>query len=198
MEECGMDSVFRIVKTLNPTEEVYFLQDWGAADKSDIEDWVRLLKKGLSKEGKDDGTPCDYDLNNLQWSSQAILSSLDLQLWSEIEKEVSFDATGPEVLIAVIERKQQVNSSSIRHLVDKLKGLHIAKEPGQDVETFADKVVELARRIEGTGGAPSDLATLVAGTFLGSDSRQFDLEAIIQHKAADRPRSKVTWESLVR
>ena len=66
------------------------------------------------------------------------------------KKDLGYDATGSEIFLAATHQLQLTNASSIRTLVDKLKGLKIADEPGQDVDEFAKKVAEIATRIEGT------------------------------------------------
>ena len=43
-EDCGMDTVFRIM-TKQGTVETYILQDWGEADKNMIKEWVNELKE---------------------------------------------------------------------------------------------------------------------------------------------------------
>jgi hypothetical protein len=46
-------------------------------------------------------------------------------------------------------------STAVRALVDELKNLSLLKEPGQDVDIFGGRVVELCRRISSTGMRPS-------------------------------------------
>jgi len=161
-EERGLDTVFRI--KIDAAKEVYLLEEWGMAEVDTATEWVTELKDGVLDHSKSDGSRCaicQYDLSNLSWSGKALLNSIDLDLWSEIEKELSYDASGPEVFSAIISRMQQTNSSSVRKLVDELEGLKLTQEPAQNVETFANKVLEKAKRIEGTGLAPRDLGALV-------------------------------------
>ena len=84
---------------------------------------------------KSDGTnlpPCDYGLDNLMWSGTAILNSVSLPLWETVEKDLGIDASDPETFAAVVYKLQQVSSTAVRALVDKLKSLSLIKEPGQD------------------------------------------------------------------
>ena len=159
MEECGMDSIFRIYDE-GLDKERYLLEDWGAAKKEVVGDWVRKLSEGM--------TACPYDLDNLRWSGKALLASIDLKLWSRIEKDLPLggDVTGPEVLRVIVLHLQQINSSSVRQLVKELEKLKLRDEPGQNVLTFGDKVLEVARRIDRTGMAPKDLTLVVASRFL--------------------------------
>jgi hypothetical protein len=62
-----------------------------------------------------------------------------------------------------------------------LKNLSLLKDPNQDVEIFGGLVVELCRRITGTGMAPADLVVLAEATFLSSNMLSFKLKAIAIH-----------------
>ena len=57
---------------------------------------MRKLSEGM--------TACPYDLDNLRGSGKALLSSIDLELWTRIEKNLFLgeDATGPEVLSMIV------------------------------------------------------------------------------------------------
>jgi hypothetical protein len=47
--------------------------------------------------------PCNYDLDNLKWSGNAILNSVSLPLWETVKEDlVGVDATGPEAVAAVV------------------------------------------------------------------------------------------------
>ena len=70
----------------------------------------------------------------------------------------------------IISHEKQVNSSSVRQLVSKLEKMTLKDEPGQDVLLFGDKVLEICRRIDGTGMGPKDLVILCEESFLKSES----------------------------
>jgi hypothetical protein len=70
-------------------------------------------------------------------------------------------------------------------LVNKLKALSLLKEPGQDVEIFGGRVVELCCRISGTGSALANLIVLAAAMFLECDMLAFKLKAISIHNGVD-------------
>jgi hypothetical protein len=137
-EERGLDSVFRIRLD---SGEVYLLEEWGQTTLEGLTLWISDLKRGVPKypiTRSTDGTierlaVCQYDISNLQWSGKAVLNSIDMDLWSEIEKELSYNATGPEDFLAVIERIQQTTSSSVRKLVEELQKMNILREPAQNV-----------------------------------------------------------------
>jgi hypothetical protein len=76
---------------------------------------------------------------------------LILVLWETVEKNLGVDTSGPKAFTSVVSKLQLVSSAAFRALVDQLKGLLLLKEPSQDVKIFGGKVVELCRRITGTG-----------------------------------------------
>jgi hypothetical protein len=137
-------------------------------------------------------------LDNLKWSGKAILNSITLPLWETVEKDLRVDRSGPEAFAAVVYKLQQVSSEAVRTLVDELKSLSLLKEPGQDAEIFGGWVVELCRRISGTGSAPTNLVVLAAATFLECNVLAFKLKAIKVHdEVEDNPRA-MTWDAVVR
>jgi hypothetical protein len=197
MEERGLDTVFYVYDAQTDSE-IYLLTDWGSASPAKIETWVSTLRAGVPKTDGTLSPPCDYDLDNLKWSGKAILNSISLPLWETVEKDLGVDASGPEAFAAVVYKLQQVSSAAVRTLVDELKALSLLKEPGQDVEIFGGRVVELCRRISGTGSAPADLVVLAAATFLECDVLSFKLKAIKIHDDVDEDSRAMTWDSVVR
>jgi hypothetical protein len=188
MEERGLDTVFYVYDGQTDTE-TYLLTDWGSVSPAKIKDWVATLRVGVPRMDGTVSPVCDYDLDNLKWSGKAVLNSVSLSLWETVEKDLGVDASGPEAFAAVVYKLQQVSSAAVRHLVDELNGLSLLKEPGQDVEIFGGRVVELCRRITGTGSAPADLVVLAAGTFLDCDVLPFKLKAIKIHDEVDETKS---------
>ena len=197
MEERGLDSVFYVYDGQTDSE-TYLLTDWGSASPAKIEAWVATLRAGVPDIAGTVSPPCDYDLDNLKWSGKAILNSVSLPLWETVEKDLGVDGSGPEAFAAVVYKLQQVSSAAVRTLVDELKALSLLKEPGQDVEIFGGRIVELCRRISGTGSAPADLVVLAAATFLECDVLSFKLKAIQVHDAVDENFQAMTWDSVVR
>jgi len=194
LEDTGQDSVFRIADDREETE-IYLLEDWGRATVTTVEPWVASLQDGTAAGG----TACPYDVDNLRWSGKAILSSITQDLWIRIEKElpVAHETTGPHALAAVVSHMQQINASSVRQLVKQLEALSLKKESEQNVLTFGDRVLELTRRIDGTGMAPRDLNLLVAARFLNADNFQFCIEATRIHREADQDPGSAHYEAII-
>jgi hypothetical protein len=116
----------------------------------------------------------------------------------KLQGDVKPDATGPEVFAAVVNIHQQLSSSGVRTLTKKLLALKLAKEPGENVETFAAKVLEIAKRIKGTRpeNCPKDLVVLAYEPFLGSSMPTFNMEVIAMYnKATKRDKSVDNFEA---
>ena len=60
------------------------------------------------------------------------MGRISLDLWTRIEKDlpISGDASGPEVLAAVVDHMQQVNESKVRQFVKELEGQSLKKDTG--------------------------------------------------------------------
>ena len=70
-------------------------------------------------------------------------------------------------------------------------------EPGQDVLLFGDKVLEICRRIDGTGMGPKDLVLLCEESFLKSESFELSVDESRLHREVDLNPSKYTYEEIV-
>jgi hypothetical protein len=192
LEERGMDTVFRIFDPDN-NSETYILKDYGSASSTEVTTWTKTLEKGVG-----DRDPCNYDLDNLMWSGKAIMNSIALDLWETIEKDIGVQAGGPVAYATVVGKIQQVSASSVRSLVSKLKVMSLIKEPGQNVETFGTKIIEMTRRITGSGSSPVDLTSIVASTFLECDVLSFKIKALSIHDLVDEKPTAMEWEEIVR
>jgi hypothetical protein len=198
MEERGLDTVFHMYGGQTDSE-TYLLANWGSASPAKIEAWVATLHAGVQKTNGTSSPPCDYDLDNLEWSGKAILNSVTLALWETFEKGLGIDASGPtEAFSTVVNKLQQVSSTAVRALVNEIKNISLLKEPGQDVEIFGGRAVELCRRISGTGLAPTNLVVLAAATFLECTVLAFKLKAIKVHDEVNDNSRAMTWDTVIR
>ena len=165
IEERGMDTVFRIVER-GGASELYLLEQFGRSDIATVATWVADLRT----------LGCPYDDENLRMSAKMLLASLDLEMLKKIESDVPKDATGPEVFAAIVNNHQSLSSSAVRGLTDRLRALKLVKEPAENVETFTVKVMDIAKRIQGTGPAscPNDLAQLIYECYNDCSTRMFE------------------------
>ena len=187
LEARGMDSVFRMV---NAGPEQYLLTAFGRADTAKVKAWVAWLEVNGDV----------YDQKNLQMSGVMLKESLEVEMLKKVEREAPGDASGPVVFAAVINLHQSLSSIAVRQLTIELSCLKLVNEPAENVDTFAEKVLQLALRIQGAGPTtcPHDLPSLVYECFKGSSTEEFASEVTDVLKKAHKDDPSVDdWESIV-
>ena len=195
MESKGMDTVFHVLEFVNVTE-TYLLTNWGGVSPEMLFTWINVLQRGSIAANI---TPCRFDQDNLRWSAEAIKNSITTRLYEEIESDLEFGATGPEIFYAIVRRLQHGSASAGRALLQKLQEMKLNKEPGMNVDTFATKITEMIRRLEGTNASsvPSDLSTVVAQCFLDTDVDKFKLEASAIFNRVDLNPASMNWRQIL-
>jgi hypothetical protein len=163
--ERGLDSVFRA--DIDGVE-VFLLEKWGKATKANIDAHVEALR--LHGD--------EYDRKNLKLSAKFILNSLDNEMLRRTEHELgnntANETTGPDVYAAVIALHSVLNDSTERFYIAKLSAFKLVKEPGQNVSTFSDNVLSVARHIDGISEhAVNDLHTLIYECYKGCSTEEF-------------------------
>ena len=187
-EDRGMDTVFRM-QDVTTGHETYILDSFGRANTTQVAAWVEMIQTGGGAlNAQLTAAPCPYDLNNLVMSAKMIRNSLDIDMLKKVEDDIHATASGPQVFAAVVNIHQALSSSAVRVLIGELQELSLAKEPGENVETFAAKVCDIAKRIQGTGPetCPRDLPSLVYQCFLGSATQLFQGEVVLIFNRSDR------------
>lgn len=212
VEECGMDTVFRVIRITGTRRylENYLFDDWGAVTVGEVETWAQSLRTTPfnPRAGTRDpagnyrpdilNAPCAQDLYNLKASYKMIQGSISTKLWASVERDLPTNPSGPEILMHIINVHQIVSSSTVRKMIKDLEKMSIKNEPGQNVETFADKVSDMARLIDGTAQSPNDLNTIVASTFMGSSTLQFEIDIGQMYKECDDvTMNGPTWQSII-
>ncbi len=124
----GLDTVFRIPNE-SWTDETYLFDCYNKSWAS-VKPWVQQLQTGIKHPLKGVRKVCSYDRQNLEYSATFLKASLTSRFRSEIEHAVGLDATGPQVLLSIIERKLHLQASLQRELVSNLEKLSITSEPG--------------------------------------------------------------------
>ncbi len=110
--------------------------------------------------------PCIYDRQNLDYSAIFLKASLTSKFCAELEHALALDATGPQILISIIERKLSLQASLQRELIADLEKLNLTSEPGENIPNFNAKVKDLCEAIEKCGPAPIDLNLIVMRRFV--------------------------------
>jgi hypothetical protein len=188
LQERGLDTVFRMV--ISPTEEHYLLEEFGRAEVGTVTRWVNQVR----------ALGCIYDEANLVMSGKMLLASLSLDMLKKAERELPSGASGPEVYAVIINLHQSLNTSAVRVLTEQLQKLRLTKEAAENVESFSEKVIEVAKRIEGAGPTtcPKDLPTLIFECYQGCSTASFALEVTLLYlKASKGDPSVDDWEAAV-
>ena len=81
------------------------------------------------------------------------MNSIDVHLWDSIELAVGTEQFGPTGYMQIIAKIQLSNLSAVRELVKRIEGMNIVRHPGQNVESFCDKLTKLYCLVDGTGSA---------------------------------------------
>ena len=195
IEATGMDTVFWVMKGM---QETYLLSDWGAISRDMLNTWIDHLKKGVFKGGSR-ASVCPFDLDNLHRSAKEVKNSITIRMWEEIESELPYGVSGPEIFFAIMSKVQHSSASASRALMKKLEGMKLNKESGMNVETFATRITELVHRIEGCDARsiPQDLSTVVATCFLDTNVDEFKLTASSIFNKVDLDPSCMTWPQII-
>lgn len=201
LEKRGMDTVFSIIlHGQNNSYEINLLTEWGEVSMSDVQDWVEQLKTTGVIQADGTAAPiCAFDSDNLDWSATMLKNSITVRLWEEIESDLEYGASGPEIFIAIMGRFQHQSASAVRALIKKLEKLKLVQEPGMNVDTFSTKVADLVQQIHSFGpkAIPDDLSSLVAQCFLDTDIDEFKLEASSIFNKVDRDPRSMQWRKII-
>jgi Zinc knuckle len=188
MEDRGLDTVMRIYNASNE-QELYMLDNksWGCIASSDVTEWVNELTTGVYQTGSttNKSPVCPHDIANLDRAGKFIMNSITLPLWSIIEKEVGCNPSGPAALHAIVQDAQVSTASMVQSLINQLKSLSLKHEPGQDVISFSNKVMEIARKLESTFIPVPNLEALILEPFTECDVEAFRTYATQLHLEAD-------------
>ena len=179
VEDCGMDTIFRVFDPTKPVPEHYLLDNWNSIPKEDITNWVTDLNASGVMESATQRLPvCPWDLENLEWSGDMLKDSVSIKLWQDIVSLLPGES-GPQIFMAIVTRVQYTSASTTRAFTEDLVDLNLTKEPGMDVSTFATKIIFMIEKIEQCDEStiPRDLSLVVATRFLHTGVTMFDVKA---------------------
>jgi hypothetical protein len=113
-----------------------------------------------------------------------------------IKAKVSLEASGPEVLAAVIAVHQVLDSSGCRILIDELRRMRLREFPAENVDEFNLKVLEKCHRIDSCLDKPRDLASMVAECYLHTQSLHFNIKSADLYDRATEGED-ISWMEIV-
>ena len=76
---------------------------------------------GLVMENKKFSLYATLTATNLARSRKSVPTSITLDIWETIKKDLGHDASGSKVFYAIIQKQQQFNSSAVCMLVQALQ-----------------------------------------------------------------------------
>jgi hypothetical protein len=111
IENCGMDTVFRVYDPTKATQEQYLLSSWNNISEEDFDAWMKALQtEGVKRAGGGPNLPvCDWDIENLTWSGEMLKDIISEKLWMDIVSLLPSE-TGPHVFMAIVERVQYTSA----------------------------------------------------------------------------------------
>ena len=128
-----------------------------------IDGWVEQLQTGVPDEFGYLQPACPYDLQNLKWSCKFLMNSISPSFVNMIEPELGSSPAGPVVFYKIMNKVQMMSAEAMRKLEKELKGLILKQEPGENVETFCNKIQGVAEKLDQEPEyKPVDLNLLVA------------------------------------
>ena len=201
MTERGMDTVFWIPSDPTAAHATGFrnlLKDWGNISYEEITNYIKEFTVGDSTSAPVRRPWADkYDQENLRLSGIAISESLGPNLYARVISIVPVDSPGPVILKVALNQVMYMNASTIRNLSNELGSLTLKSIPGENVSALTIKITELARELEGSGNAPSDLLNLVSKPYTKGSDDAFKTHALGEHTKVMKGNFKETWQEMV-
>ena len=109
---------------------------------------------------------------------------------------LAVETPGEVVLAHIIANKIKVSHNALRRLISELEALK-TNEPGQNVETFSCKDLNLIKQIEGTMLPAPDLAVKVVAAYQGCSTAIFANKAVNLYSAVDFDDYAITPREIV-
>lgn len=157
--------------TLTGQDGVFLAEDTAGKERNILDHSGMYTAEEIAAHVKDLRASGDsYDENNLVTSGVFMLKTIGPTLKREIGKFLHDEdlKTGPYIFMLIYERIVTCSASTWRTLETDLAGLNLSTEPGENVETFAEKLSGICRTLEGAGMLPKDAAMLVTRSLMTS------------------------------
>ena len=183
IENHGLDSVF-YVDTGRMTY-VDLIREYATVSEAEITAHVQSFTD-------------DYDQTNLEWSYEALINSIDAQILIDVQKYIDSAMTGPHLYWTIMTHIHSTTSPAMRTLIDKLRDMRLKDEPGENVETYTNKVDAICMQLQGANKSPADVSVLVTIGLKTSTVEEFRLRFIgIYNELEDNP-STYTFKEVIR
>jgi hypothetical protein len=185
LEETGQDGVFYLKD--NKGVERSLLTHSGMFTTDEAKNHVATLAV--------DGD--NYDAVNMTMSGTALMNSIGPTLHSDLQKFITGTLMGPVVFMLIVSRIQSSSASSWRAMVDALKAMRLSQEPGQNVDTFSDKISSYCRQLEGANKLPEDITVLLAECYMDCTVEAFKIQFLTLFNLCDADPQCTVWHDVV-
>ena len=118
-------------------------------------------------------------------------------LLERVASVCSLESSGIVLFKVALDQVMFMNASTIQTLSNRLGGLALNKAPGEDVSTLTLEVSEIARELEGSGNAPTDLINLVSKPCTKGNDEMFETHALGLHSQIMKGDYADNWTNLV-
>lgn len=142
-------------------------------------------------------TSDDYDRKNMETSGTALMKSIGPNLHSDLQKFIVGTLLGPVVFMQIVSRIQSSSSSVWRAMVDSLKALRLRQEPGENVDSFSDKITEYCRSLEGANKLPDDVTVILTEAYMDCTVESFKYQFVSLFNQCDRDPESTDWRAIV-
>ena len=159
------------------------------------------LKEGIIDRNGMRQEPCQYDIQNLDWSGQFILNSITKRLYDDVTQQVGAHASGPRILQEIVSIKQQLDATAIITMQEQLCQMRLDKEPAENVALFTNKIKAIATKLENFKTKHgkhlvTDLSALVAKPYTKCSVEVFRSEANKHFLKVNRDPSVMSWTAI--
>jgi hypothetical protein len=181
VENCGMDSVFRLF--LDGVHEHYLFDEWGEVTMDDIDQHVEdLTSNGVHNSDTTRHPVCPFDVENVDRTREMIKATISREFYNALGPKLEQTMTGIHLFFLAVSHIEPATASTARGLLNKLQEKKLNKVPGMDVNTFNITIKDLVTRIQGCckkkEHLPSDLSQVVAECYRDTQIQEFDMLVI--------------------
>ena len=133
----------------------------------------------------------EYELQNFAWSGKYLLSSISPSLYKDVLKKVTINASGPEVLMAIVSCVATFTYDSMEKVKSRLKSITIKSYPGENIKNMNVDIKALCEQLYSAGFWEKELLQVISKKYKLSTCEEFCLWAIgtLSEKTIDYLRS---------
>jgi hypothetical protein len=191
-------TAFRLFAQDTGQDAVFYLQDKDGVERS-------LLTHSGMFTTENAKTHCasladvgdTYDMRNMETSGVAMMNSIGPTLHADLQKFITGNLLGPVIFMMIVDRIQSSSASVWRNVVTKLRKMRLNEEPGENVDTFSDKITGYCSSLEGANKLPEDITVILAEAFAACTVEVFRIKFLNIFERCDEDPGCTTWQKEV-